>query len=149
MNLRESNLPDNLRRPEKEGSNGKHTVVTTIRWKIYTRHILAADLDCIQDSGDDDEYRSRRPHHKSKEGSMTETTSDDDGEYHGGAVEPISACGTLDVAVQYSMSEQKLQVTIIEAHDLPSRSRGGFSVVQVQYKNNRSLHGVFTGKFFI
>lgn len=87
----------------------------------------------IQNSDDEDGYRSGKRDHRFREGSMTETASDDDGEYHRGAVEPISACGTLDVAVHYSMSEQKLQITIMEAHDLPSKSRGGFSIVQVQY----------------
>nr|XP_039247657.1 synaptotagmin-10-like isoform X2 [Styela clava] len=57
---------------------------------------------------------------------------DEDEEMEAHAAEPISACGTLDVGVQYSVSDSKLQVTIIEAHDLPSKARGGSSFVQVR-----------------
>lgn len=47
------------------------------------------------------------------------------------AMEPISACGTLDVGLHYLMSDRKLQVTVIEARDLPSKDRGGATILQV------------------
>nr|XP_026693770.1 synaptotagmin-16-like isoform X3 [Ciona intestinalis] len=45
---------------------------------------------------------------------------------------PISACGVIDIAVQYSISDRKLQITIIEAKELPSKDRGGASIIQVR-----------------
>uniref|UniRef100_F6S968 C2 domain-containing protein n=1 Tax=Ciona intestinalis TaxID=7719 RepID=F6S968_CIOIN len=45
---------------------------------------------------------------------------------------PISACGVIDIAVQYSISDRKLQITIIEAKELPSKDRGGVITHQVR-----------------
>nr|CAB3266766.1 synaptotagmin-16-like [Phallusia mammillata] len=45
---------------------------------------------------------------------------------------PISACGTLEIALQYSVAERKLQITVVEANDLPSKDRGGASIIQVR-----------------
>uniref|UniRef100_H2ZD99 C2 domain-containing protein n=1 Tax=Ciona savignyi TaxID=51511 RepID=H2ZD99_CIOSA len=45
---------------------------------------------------------------------------------------PISACGMIDIALQYSLSDRKLQITIIEAKELPSKDRGGASIIQVR-----------------
>ena len=45
---------------------------------------------------------------------------------------PISFCGTLDIALQYFLTEKKLQISILHAKDLPSKDRGGASIIQVQ-----------------
>lgn len=56
-------------------------------------------------------------------------TSDQDKDWN--EYQPISSCGTLDIALNYLFSDKKLQITILEAKDLPSKDRGGASVVQV------------------
>ena len=46
--------------------------------------------------------------------------------------QPISSCGTLDIALHYILSDKKLQITVLDAKDLPSKERGGASIVQVR-----------------
>ena len=48
--------------------------------------------------------------------------------------EPISSCGTLDIALQYFFTEKKLQIIILHAKDLPSKDRGGASIIQVRLR---------------
>ena len=46
----------------------------------------------------------------------------------------ISTCGTIDVALQFFLSEKKLQISVLEARDLPSKDRGGSSILQVNFQ---------------
>lgn len=45
--------------------------------------------------------------------------------------EPISKCGNLDVKVAYSTGAQKLEVTVLSAHDIPAKQRSGANTWQV------------------
>ncbi|CAK8684170.1 unnamed protein product [Clavelina lepadiformis] len=47
-------------------------------------------------------------------------------------VAPISACGTLDLGMQYLLSERKMLITVINAKDLPTKDRGGATIIQVR-----------------
>ena len=46
-------------------------------------------------------------------------------------VKLLSSCGTLDIGVQYSMSERKLQISFHGAKELPSGARSGNRAIQV------------------
>ena len=43
----------------------------------------------------------------------------------------ISLCGELEVELRYALSVMQLQVTIVEARNLPSKDRGSSDQVQV------------------
>uniref|UniRef100_A0ABM5FBX5 Synaptotagmin-16 n=1 Tax=Pogona vitticeps TaxID=103695 RepID=A0ABM5FBX5_9SAUR len=51
---------------------------------------------------------------------------------HPSTREPISKCGDLDVILDYRPSNQKLQVTILEAKEIPDKDRSGVSSWQVR-----------------
>ncbi|XP_074854777.1 synaptotagmin-16 isoform X1 [Carettochelys insculpta] len=50
---------------------------------------------------------------------------------HHSAHEPISKCGDLEVIFSYKASSQKLQVTVLEAKDIPDKDRSGVNTWQV------------------
>nr|XP_020669097.1 synaptotagmin-16 [Pogona vitticeps] len=51
---------------------------------------------------------------------------------HPSTREPISKCGDLDVILDYRPLNQKLQVTILEAKEIPDKDRSGVSSWQVR-----------------
>jgi len=44
----------------------------------------------------------------------------------------ISTCGSVVVAVQYSLMDKLLQITVVRAFDLPNKDRGGASILQAR-----------------
>ncbi|XP_075555578.1 synaptotagmin 14 [Dermacentor variabilis] len=52
---------------------------------------------------------------------------------HGpGPSEQTTRCGALELMFEYNESARKVMVTVLRAHDLPSRDRGGANSVQVR-----------------
>ncbi|KAL3205419.1 hypothetical protein MRX96_011307 [Rhipicephalus microplus] len=52
---------------------------------------------------------------------------------HGpGPSEQTTRCGALELMFEYDESARKVMVTVLRAHDLPSRDRGGANSVQVR-----------------